>query len=184
MGGTVSRTTTVFSRAFTVPGFDEVVPAGEYVLESELAAPSDHLTPETWKASVLVHLHPRMSHPGLRRTLSVSLADLEAAIDRDTLPTKELERLFLEEMLVDPMIRLVMQADGVSDAELRSFYDGFQRPAPAAADPAPRHPLVDAAGVQIVEKEGMPPRSDQPAIGPSPQRRRRRIRAAEQGDGT
>ena len=159
MGSAISRATVIFSRSFTVPGFDEVLPAGEYELETELAAPSDHPTPETWKASVLVHLHPRTSHPGLRRSLTVSLADLEAVIHRDKLPTTELERLFLEEMLVDPMIRLVMQADGVSDAELRSFYASLQAAPPAAADPGPRRSIADA-GVQVAENEGMPTRPD------------------------
>ena len=152
MGRASDRTTTNFSRPFTLPGFDEVLPAGEYGLETELAAPSDHLRPESWRASVLVHLHPRMSHPGLRRTLTVSLADLEEAIAKDKLPAQELAQLVLEEMLADPMIRLVMQADGVSDAELRASYGGFQ----AADDVAP----ADASAVQIGENEGMPPRPD------------------------
>lgn len=160
MLGASGRTTTIFSRRFTLPGFDEILPAGEYDLETELAAPSDDLSPENWRASVLVHLHPRMSHPGLRRTLTVSLADLDEAIARDRLPANELAQLVLEEMLADPMIRLFMQADGVSDAELRASYGGFHRATPAAGHAALRYPSADASAVQIAENEGMPPRSD------------------------
>ena len=119
-----SKTTAVFLRPFTVPGFDETLPAGEYDIETELCSPPDHRGPEAWKASVLVKLQPRKSHPGLTRTLTVSLADLESARARDKLSGKELSDFFLEEMLADPMVRLVMQADHVSEAQLRHLYSG------------------------------------------------------------
>ena len=60
-----SKTVAVFARPFTVPGFDETLPAGEYEIETELVSPPDQKDPEAWKASVLVKLHPRISHPGL-----------------------------------------------------------------------------------------------------------------------
>jgi len=65
--------------------------------------------------------------------LTVPLAELERAVAKDKLPGKALTDFFLEEMLADPMIRLVMKADGVEEAELRSLYAGSpKRP----ADPA------------------------------------------------
>ena len=117
-----SKTIAVFSRPFSVPGFAETLPAGEYEIETDLISPPDHQDPEAWKASVLLKLHPRISHPGLARTLTVSLADLDHARARDKLTGKALTDFFLEEMLADPMIRLVMQADGVSEAHLRHLY--------------------------------------------------------------
>jgi hypothetical protein len=123
-----SKTIAVFSRAFTVPGFAETLPPGEYEIETELVPPLDHKYPEAWKASVLVKLHPRISHPGLARTLTVSLADLDHARAIDKLTGKALTDFFLEEMLADPMIRLVMQADGVSEAHLRHLYSGLGTP--------------------------------------------------------
>ena len=72
--------------------------------------------PGTWTSSVLVRLHPRASHPGLSRTLTVPLAELEHAVAKDKLTGKALTDFFLEEMLADPMTRLVMQADGVAEA--------------------------------------------------------------------
>ncbi|MFZ7092659.1 hypothetical protein [Primorskyibacter sp. 2E233] len=119
-----SKTVAVFARPFTVPGFDETLPAGEYDIETELSSPPDHHNPEIWKASVMVHLHPRTSHPGLARSLTVSLADLDRARAKDKLSGNELSQVFLEEMLADPMVQLVMEADGVSEMQLRLLYSG------------------------------------------------------------
>ena len=113
-----------FSRPFTVSGFDETLPAGEYEIETEVASSPDRQDPAAWKASVLVMLHPRASHPGLARTLTVSLADLDQARARDRLTGRELPDFFLEEMLADPKVRLVMEAVGVSGAHLRHLYSG------------------------------------------------------------
>lgn len=122
MDDMTSKTVAVFSRPFSVPGFAEMLPAGEYEIETELMSPPDQANPAAWKAAVLVKLHPRTSHPGLERSLTVSLADLDHARARDKLTGNALTDFFLEEMLADPMIRLVMQADGVSEAHLRGLH--------------------------------------------------------------
>ncbi|MCV3274170.1 hypothetical protein [Roseobacter sinensis] len=116
------KTTAVFLRPFQLPSFNETLPPGEYEIETQLRAPVDRIEPGTWTSSVLVHLHPRASHPGLGRTLTVPLAELENAAAKDKLTDKALTDHFLEEMLADPMIRLVMQADGVGESELRDLY--------------------------------------------------------------
>lgn len=116
------RTTAIFLRPFELAGFDEVLPAGEYELQTELLDPVDWIEPGSWTSSVLVHLHPRKSHPGLSRTLTVPLSELEHALAKDKLTGKALTDFFLEEMLSDPMICLVMQADGVSEEEIRDLY--------------------------------------------------------------
>ena len=121
---TIIKTTAVFLRPFQLSSFEEVLPAGEYDLETELMDPVDWIEPGTWTASVLVHLHPRASHPGLARTLTVPLAELEKVMAKDKLTGKALVDYFLEEMLADPMIRLVMKADGVSEGEIRNLYPG------------------------------------------------------------
>lgn len=112
----------VFSNPFTIPSFNETLPAGEYDIETELSSPPDHQHPEMWKASVIVTLHQRESHPGLARALTVSLADLDDARAKDKMTGKELADFFLEEMLSDPMVQLVMEADGVSERQLRYLY--------------------------------------------------------------
>lgn len=121
-----AKTVVVFDRPFKLPGFDETLPAGEYDIETELVPPPDHKDPEAWKASVVVHLHSRMSHPGLTRSLSMSLADLDHARAKDKLTGKDLSQVFLEEMLADPMVQLIMQADGVSETQLRHLYAGLR----------------------------------------------------------
>jgi hypothetical protein len=123
-----SKTVAVFARPFTVPSFNETLPAGAYEIETELVSPPDQKDPAAWKASVLVKLHPRISHPGLSRTLTVSLADLDNVRAKDKLTGKPLSDFFLEEMLADPMVRLVMEADGVSEAHLRHLYSGPRTP--------------------------------------------------------
>ena len=122
MGNLTTKGVAVFSRPFTVPGFDETLPAGEYDIETELSSPPDHRHPEAWKASVLVNLKPRSSNPGLARTLTVLLADLDEAQAKDKLSGRDLSDFFVEEMLADPMVRLVMEADGVSEMQLRHLY--------------------------------------------------------------
>ncbi len=114
----------VFDRPFNMPGFDETLPAGEYDIETELelASPPDHRDPEAWKASVMIHLLPRASHPGLIRGLLVSLVDFDNARARDKLTGKQVSEVLLDEMLADPMVQLVMRADGVSEGQLRHLY--------------------------------------------------------------
>jgi hypothetical protein len=163
MDDQTAKTVAVFDRPFKLPGFDETLPAGEYDIETELASPPDHKDPEAWKASVMVHLHPRLSHPGLTRSLSVSLVDLDLARARDKLSGKDLSQVFLEEMLADPMVQLVMQADGVSEAHLRHLYsesrttqtvkdDADAETENATAQGASR----DASDIHDAENEGMP----------------------------
>lgn len=122
MNDQIARTVAVFDQPFRVPGFDGMLPAGEYEIETELSAPPDHHDPEAWKASVVVHLHLRVSHPELTRSLSVSLVDLDNARAIEKLSRRELSEVFLERMLADPMVQLVMLADGVSEAQLRHLY--------------------------------------------------------------
>lgn len=158
-----SKTVAVFARPFTVPGFNERLPAGEYEIETKLVTPPDQQDPAAWKASVLVKLHPRTSHPGLARTLTVSLADLDHARARDKLTGKALSGLFLEEMLADPMVRLVMKADGVSEAHLRQLYSGLRTPDPDLNMPASATTTQrtrDDASIRAAENEGMPSRTE------------------------
>ena len=116
------KTTAVFLRPFQLPSLNETLPPGEYEIETQLLEPVDWIEPGTWTSSVLVRLHPRASHPGLNRTLTIPLAELEHAVAKDKLTGKALTDFFLEEMLADPMIHLVMQADGWTEGEMRDLY--------------------------------------------------------------
>ena len=114
----------MFLHPFDLASFNETLPAGEYEVETELHEPLVRPNPDNWTASVLVHLKPRATHPGLNRTLSVPLVEFERVCARDKLTGKALKDVFLEEMLSDPMIQQIMQADGVSEDELRALYSG------------------------------------------------------------
>ncbi|WP_424931860.1 hypothetical protein [Amaricoccus macauensis] len=156
-----SKTVAVFCRPFTVPGFAETLPAGEYEIETELVCPPDQRDPAAWKASVMVKLLPRASHPGLTRTLTVSLVDLDHARARDKLTGRALSNFFLDEMLADPMVRLVMKADGVSEAHLRHVYSGIGTPEPGSIAPASQpntQETPEDEPVLAAENEGMPSR--------------------------
>jgi hypothetical protein len=158
-----SKTVAVFSRPFTVPGIAETLPAGEYEIETEIGSPPDQQDPAAWKSTVLVKLHPRISHPGLARTLTVSIADLDHARARDKLTGIALTDFFLEEMLADPMVRLVMKADGVSEAHLRHLYSGRGTPdysvnVPVSKTTAQKE--LDKESILAAENEGMPSRPE------------------------
>lgn len=152
---TTFKTTAIFLQPFELPSFNETLPAGEYEIETELVEPLGRMEPGTWASSVQVRLQPRASHPGLSRILTVPLAELERAVAKDKLTGKPLADFFLEEMLADPMIRLVMKADGVAESEVRETYadrseagtesDSFDT-APTAAPASPDEGGPDVTG--------------------------------------
>ncbi|WP_298938352.1 hypothetical protein [uncultured Ruegeria sp.] len=160
-----SKTIAVFCRSFSFPGFDEILPAGEYDIETELSAPPDYLDPEAWKASVLIRLLPRKSHPGLARTLTVSLADLDSARAKDKLSSKELSQFLLDQLLAELMVQLIMKADGVSETQLRHLYSGSLI-SEVSDTSSSQQALREVCGsgsryafaVQAAENEGMPVR--------------------------
>ncbi|MDG4648744.1 hypothetical protein P6F26_09835 [Roseibacterium sp. SDUM158017] len=137
------KTVAVFLKPFRLDSFDEVLPAGEYLIETQLMDPVDWIDPGDWIASVLVHLQPRASHPGLSRTLTVPLTELERAVAEDKLSGKALLEYFLEEMLADPMICLVMQADGVTVDEFCALHRDVVTAQPAESSALKAPPLQE-----------------------------------------
>jgi len=116
------KTTAIFLKPFVMASFNETLPAGEYEIETEFLDPVGLIDPGNWTSYVLVRLHPQETLPGLHRTLTVPLTELERALAKEKLTGKALADFCLEEMLSDPMIRMVMKADGVAEDELRGFY--------------------------------------------------------------
>ncbi|KRS12704.1 hypothetical protein XM53_08930 [Roseovarius atlanticus] len=158
-----SKTVAVFSQPFTLPDFDETLPAGEYEVETELVSPPDQNDPEAWKASVSVKLHSRASHPGLERSLTVSLTDLDHARAKDKLTGRLLSDFFVEEMLADPMIRLVMEADGFSEVQVRHLYSRNDMPGSnlnVTNSKTNDQRTRDDESIRNAENEGMPSRPD------------------------
>ncbi|WP_290753097.1 hypothetical protein [Amaricoccus sp.] len=110
-----------FGHPFRLAGLDEVLPAGAYPVEAELGSPAG-VDPEAWRASVLIHLHRTVAAPGLARTLTIPLSELDRALAEDRDIRMTLSERLLEEMLADPMIRLVMASDQISEDEMRAVW--------------------------------------------------------------
>lgn len=85
--------------------------------------PRDYV-PAFHNASFGDRLQPRSLNPGKgpARAPTGRCGSLNDAASRDELPGKGLTEEFLERMLADPMTRLIMTADGVSEAEVRTLY--------------------------------------------------------------
>ncbi len=72
-----------FSKPFTLGGFDEVLPAGVYCVETEEEL-LDSISFTAYRRKLtLIHLRPRPGHPGVHRTLTIDPKELDAAIRRD-----------------------------------------------------------------------------------------------------
>lgn len=82
----------------------------------------------------MIHLHPKQGVPGLARNLTVPSAELERAFAADQLPGKPLSDLLLDEMLADPMVKLVMQSDRVSEDDIRRLFSEPVRSAEGKCD--------------------------------------------------
>ncbi|ACM03672.1 hypothetical protein [Cereibacter sphaeroides] len=123
MADRIVRSTAVFLRPFRLPGYDAELPAGRYQLDTEIRPPAGMPDPAAWRALVVIHLHPTPEMPNLARSLTVRLADIDSAIARDEASGQSLDQFFLQAMLDDPMIRMVMESDGVTEAELRRLYE-------------------------------------------------------------
>lgn len=158
-----TKTIAVFAQPFSVPGFDETLPAGAYEIETEHFPPPGQLDPDAWRASVMVKLHTRNAQPSLARILTVSLVDLDRARARDKATGRTLTDLFLDDMLCDPLVLLVMQADGVSEAQLRHLYSGSCTTGQAERNEMGLRRETGTqraeASIRAAENEGMPVRT-------------------------
>lgn len=126
---TLSKYTVIFLKPFMVGGMKDALPRGKYEIEVESEAPSDDPLPQDGKASVLIHLHSLAESPGLVRTLTIPLSELEFALAQDKLSGQPLAGGHLDRMLADPMVRLIMKSDGVSEAFMRRLFSRYGMPA-------------------------------------------------------
>lgn len=162
----ISKYTAVFLKPFMAGGMKDALPGGAYEVEAELEAPPGHSSPQEWKASVVIHLHPVAESPGLVRTLTIPLAELEFALAQDKLSDQLVAGGLLDRMLADPMVRLIMRSDGVSEAFTRRLFSRCRMPAlPAGARGRSLHGCrtpprpADRSAVEAAENEGMPARN-------------------------
>lgn len=115
------KTTVTFERPFRLDGLEMDLPAGEYGVESENDVLDGMFLPDSLRTSVLIHPHSTAGTPGYSQTLAVPWEVLEAALSRDRSRAAPPIEPGLEEMLLEPIIRLLMRSDGVSEASIRDL---------------------------------------------------------------
>lgn len=81
-----SKKTVTFRRPFVLGGFDEVLPAGAYSVETDEELLEGISFPAYRRILTLLHLHPKPGRPGLTETLTVDPNELDAALERDRAP--------------------------------------------------------------------------------------------------
>lgn len=76
-------TTVTFRRPFALGGFDEVLPAGAYILETDEELLEGISFPAYRRILTLMHLHAEPGHPGVERLLTIDPKELDEALERD-----------------------------------------------------------------------------------------------------
>lgn len=82
MSRTVKQTVT-FRHPFRLAGLEDVLPAGEYLTETDEERLEGLSFPAYRKLRVLIHMPRRASRPGVTETVSIDPVELEDALARD-----------------------------------------------------------------------------------------------------
>jgi len=77
------RETVTFGRPFNLSGWDEALPKGAYIVETEEELLQGLSFPAYRRKLTLIHLHVDPDRPGRRQALPVDPDELAAALDRD-----------------------------------------------------------------------------------------------------
>ena len=83
-----SKKTVTFRRPFVLGGFDEVLPAGAYNVETDEELLEGISFPAYRRVLTVIHLHPKPGRPGLTQTLTIDPNELDAAVERDRSPAE------------------------------------------------------------------------------------------------
>lgn len=81
-----NRTTTkqvLFNKPFSLGGFDGVLPAGKYRVDTEESLLVGISFPAYRRVATRIRLHTIPGHPGMTQTLTIEPSDLETALNRD-----------------------------------------------------------------------------------------------------
>lgn len=81
-----SEKTVTFRRPFVLAGLDELLPAGDYSVETEEEVVEGISYAAFRRTSTLLLLHAEAGLPHLARALTIDPAELEAALARDLAP--------------------------------------------------------------------------------------------------
>ncbi len=113
-----STDTVTFKRPFVLGGFDEELSAGTYSVETDEELLDGLSFPAYRRILTMIRLHAKSGHPGLTRTLTIDPKELDAALKRDQAAAMPAEP-DLDEMMMEPIVRLLMRRDGLSESEIR-----------------------------------------------------------------
>ena len=80
------NTTVTFRRPFRLGGFDEVLPAGAYSIETDEELLTGISFPVYRRVVTLMHLHSEPDRPGCERLLTIDPKELDEALERDQAP--------------------------------------------------------------------------------------------------
>jgi hypothetical protein len=83
-----SKKTVTFTRPFVLRGFDEELPAGAYVVETDEELLQGISFPAYRRVSTLIYLHAKPGNPGRRQALTIDPNELDAALLRDQAPAE------------------------------------------------------------------------------------------------
>ena len=83
-----SKKTVTFRKPFVLGGFDEVLPAGTYSVETDEELLEGISFPAYRRILTVIHLHAKSDNPGLTRTLTIDPNELDAALKRDQAPAE------------------------------------------------------------------------------------------------
>jgi len=80
--------TVTFRRSFVLGGFNEVLPAGDYNVETDEELLEGISFPAYRRVLTLIHLHAKPGQPHVTQTLTIDPKELDAALKRDQAPAK------------------------------------------------------------------------------------------------
>jgi len=83
-----SKKTVTFRRPFVLGGFDEVLPAGVYIVETDEELLDGISFLAYRRILTLLHLHAKSGNPGLTGLLTIDPKELDAALKRDQAPAE------------------------------------------------------------------------------------------------
>ena len=87
-----SEKTVTFRRPFVLGEFEEVLPAGDYRVETDEELLEGISFPAYRRILTLIHLHANPEHPGRTQTMTIDPNELDAALERDQAPIEILDR--------------------------------------------------------------------------------------------
>lgn len=78
-----SEKTVTFRKPFVLGGLDEVLPAGDYSVETDEELLDGVSFPAYRRILTVIHLHEKSNNPRLTRTMTIDPNELDAALMRD-----------------------------------------------------------------------------------------------------